>query len=135
MIRGDFWINLFNILTYAGTVKSETIVHRSNPDLEIEGWDICQAFLYSDLKPNEEIYMRSPHGVPESPMPKIVKLNKCIYGLPQASAFFQEHLSGHLINTLGFIQLKSDTCVIIKTLSNTNEFIIISTHVEDIPLP
>ena len=135
VIRGDFWKNVFNILTYAGTVRSETVrvllFIAAILDLEIEGWDICQAFLYSDLKPNEEIYMKSPPGVPESLMPKIVKLDKCIYGLPQASAYFQEHLTSNLLK-IGFKKLISDQCVFIKNILNTQEFIIISTHVDDL---
>ena len=97
-------------------------------DLEIEGWDIATAFLHPYLKSDEIIYMRSPHGVPETIMPKIVKLSKCMYGLPQASAYFKKHLDDNLIK-LGFTQLQSDSCVFIKRVDD--DFIIISTHVDD----
>ncbi len=58
--------------------------------MEIESIAVKSAFLYSNLKEGEIIYMRLPAGLTDD-MPEIVQLNKCIYGMPEASAYFHEH--------------------------------------------
>ena len=70
--------------------------------------DIKTAFLYSDLKSIEDIYIRRPSDVDDNIMPYIVKLKKCLYGLPQASKYFDEHLSSRLL-AIGFTRCVSDS--------------------------
>ena len=53
--------------------------------MDLVSHDIKTAFLCSDLKPTEDIYIRRPPGVDNNIMPFIVKLKKCLYGLPKAS--------------------------------------------------
>ena len=54
--------------------------------------------------------MRRPTGLTDIDMPPVVRLNKCIYGIPMASAQFREH-SDSTLRSLGFLPLASYTCV------------------------
>ena len=61
-------------------------------------------------------------------MPAIVELKKYLYGLPQASKHFDEHLSSRLIS-MGFTRCVSDAEVFI--LSKGDEKVILSKHIDD----
>ena len=80
---------------YASTVKSESVrmmlAIAAIEDWEMESVDVKTAFLNAPLKPGEIIYMRRPAGLTDEHMPAIVRLKKCINGMPQASAYFHEH--------------------------------------------
>ena len=82
-------LTLICIPTYAGTVSSESlrllIALFAEHDLEMESIDVKTAFLYLELDESEVIYMRRPKGLTDDDMPLIVRLRKCIYGLPQAA--------------------------------------------------
>jgi len=66
-IRGDKWYDVYNMYTYASTVNSETVrmclAIAAIEDIEMEAIDVKGAFLYSPLKPGEDIYMRRPPGL------------------------------------------------------------------------
>ena len=70
-------------------------------------FDIEQAFVQSDLE--EDVYMRLPPGCGRL-SGKIIRLNKNLYGLKQASTHWHAHLLNRLL-TLGFVQCKADMCV------------------------
>ena len=76
-------------------------------DLELHHLDIAQAFVQAPL--DGEIYMKLPSGC-GAWTGKIVRLNKSLYGLKQASLAFNKLLSEKLIK-LGFEQSPSDPCV------------------------
>ena len=61
-------------------------------------------------------------------MPAIVQLKKCLYGLPQASKYFDDHLSSRVI-TMGFTRLISDADVFL--LECDGEKVILSKHEND----
>ena len=67
VIRGDKWFDVYNMDTYASTVKFETVkvcmAIAATEDMEMELIDIRSAFLYSPLKDDEVIYMRRPPGL------------------------------------------------------------------------
>ena len=109
--RGDMLKNLHDPDTYAGTVHSDTLrlffSVAATLDLDLVSHDIKTAFLYPSLKANEDIYLRRPAGATDDIMPPIIKLLKCFYGLPQASKYFDEHLSARLLK-LGFSRCSSD---------------------------
>ena len=73
--------------------------------------------------------MRRPKGITDAQMPAIMRLRKCIYGLPQASRYFNDHLSATLLSD-GFKRLISDPQIYIKQF--TDKKIICSTHVDDL---
>jgi hypothetical protein len=117
---------------YAGTVKSESLRMllsiACELDWELVSWDVGTAFLHPKLKPGEIIYMRRPKGLTDEDMPEVVQLDKCIYGLRQASAYFREH-SDKALKSIGFTPLISDPQVYKMTVDG--ELIIVSTHVDD----
>jgi hypothetical protein len=78
-----------------------------------KGWkpqqcDIKTAFLYGDLI--EEIYMELPPGHRQAN--KVARLQKCIYGLKQASREWYSKLSSFLKDK-GFTSAHFDPCVFI----------------------
>jgi hypothetical protein len=133
VIRGDKWVDENGVNTYAGTVQSESIrifmAIVAELDLDLEGIDVKTAFLYSPLSPGELIYMRRPPGLTDEDMPEVVQLNKCIYGLPEASARFREH-SNSTLQRIGFRQIASDNCV--YRFDKGDSFVIATVFVDDI---
>ena len=79
--RGDMLKNKLDPDTYAGTVRADTLRPllslAAEHDLDLVSHDIKTAFLYSDLKANEDIYLHRPIGVTDEIMPAIVQLKKC----------------------------------------------------------
>ena len=132
VIRGDRWYDIYNMDTYASTVKSETVkicmAIAATEDMEMELIDVRSAFLYSPLKDDEIIYMRRPPGLNDSHMPKLVRLKKCIYGMKQASAYFHAH-SDAVLKSFGCVPTAEDDCC--YTLNHMGSKAIINKHVDD----
>jgi hypothetical protein len=130
---GDRWIDYYNNKTYAGTVMSESInlifSIIAERDLEFIVADCRTAFLHSPVPSDQDIYMKRPPGLNDSHMPSIVKLNKCLYGLPMAPAQFRAH-NHNVLTSLGFRALVSDPRVYRQTYDNGEEAIIM-VHVDD----
>ena len=135
VIRGDKWYDVYEIDTYASTVKSETVkiclAIAAREDMDMESVDVKAAFLNSPLKEGEVIYMRRPPGLDDSHMPKVVKLKKCIYGMKQASAYFHAH-SDAVLRSFGCVPTEEDDCC--YTLEYMGEKAIIMKHVDDFGL-
>ena len=77
---------------------------------------------------NEDIYLRRPNDVNYDIMPAIIQLKKCLYGLSQASKYFDDHLSSRIL-AMGFIRCVSDSAVF--TLSCGGEQVTLSKHIDD----
>ena len=135
VIRGDRWYDVYDMDTYASTVKSETVkiclAIAATEDMEMESVDVRAAFLYSTLKDGEVIYMRRPPGLTDAHMPKLVKLKKCIYGMKQASAYFHAH-SDAVLKSFGCVPTEEDDCC--YTLNYQGEKAILMKHVDDFGL-
>ena len=133
--RGDRWQEALGVETYAGTVKSESIKLllgiAAEENMEICCVDVATAFLHSPLPPDQVIYMRRPIGLTDVDMPEIVELDKCLYGLPQASNRFREH-SDNVLRQLGFTPTISDPCVYVMYKDGGRVYALI--HVDDIGL-
>ena len=83
--------------------------------------DAKAAFLQAPL--TEDIYMRAPLGyitVNDKGNDVILKLNKAVYGLKQASACFWTAVSKHLVE-IGYHSLTGDTCLFQRTLVVVSE--------------
>ena len=98
---------------------------------EIYCVDVETAFLHSPLSPDQTIYMRRPVGLTDLHMPEIVELDKCLYGLPQASNRFREH-SDTVLRGIGFNPTISDPCVYVLHQDGGKVYALI--HVDDIGL-
>ena len=96
--------------------------------MDLISHDVKTAFLYSSLKPDEEIYLKRPKGVTDDMMSPIVELKKYLYGLLQASKYFDEHLSATLLS-IGFIRFISDAEVFI--LREGDHVVFLSKHVDE----
>jgi hypothetical protein len=133
--RGDRWQEALGVETYAGTVKSESIKLllgiAAEENFEICCVDVETAFLHSPLPSDQTIYMRRPVGLTDLDMPEIVELDKCLYGLPQASNRFREHSDG-VLRQLGFKPTISDPCVYVMYKDGGVVYALI--HVDDIGL-
>ena len=131
--RGDMLRTSPDTDLYAGTVRSDSMRLLYSiiayEDLDLMSIDVKTAFLYPPLPESEVIFMRRPKGIRDDQMPAIMRLRKCIYGLPQASRYFNDHLSATLLSD-GFKRLISDPQIYIKHIDDTK--IICSTHVDDL---
>lgn len=133
VFRGDRWVDFFNNKTYSGTVRSETVrllfSILAETNYEFQSADVRTAFLYGEVPANQDIYMSRPAGLTDADMPPVVRLRKCLYGLPMASAMFKEHCNKVLID-MGFKATISDPGLYIKQL-DSGQYIYIFVHVDD----
>ena len=93
-------------------------------NLQIFARDVDSAYLHGKLDHN--IYIKFPDGY-EKPG-KVGRLNKALYGLPEAAQVWREDLEEKL-RTMGLTPLSSDTGVFMK--KTERGLIAIDTHVND----
>ena len=96
-------------------------------DLDVFHFDVEQAFVQS--KVDEDVFLRLPRGYGRL-SGKVVRLNKSLYGLKQASRSWHTHLTTCL-KTLGFQQCLADACVF-RLVEEGRVAIIVVVHVDDI---
>src|SRR5882672_1716903 len=90
-------------------------------NLRIFAWDVDSAHLHGKI--DHDIFVEFPDGY-EKPG-KVGKLNKALYGLPEAAQVWCEDLEAKL-KSLGFTPLGSDTGVFLNKLPTG--FTTIDTH-------
>src|SRR5882724_11402723 len=93
-------------------------------NLRIFAWDVDSAYLYGKI--DHDIFVKLPEGY-EKPG-KVGKLNKVLYGLPEAARVWREDLEAKL-KSLGFSPLGSNTGVFLS--KSQTGFTAIDTHVDD----
>ena len=96
-------------------------------DLDVCHFDVEQAFVQSKL--DDDVFLRLPRGCGRL-SGKVVRLNKSLYGLKQASRSWHAHLTTCL-KTLGFQQCLADACVF-RLVEEGRVAIIAVVHVDDI---
>ena len=96
-------------------------------DLDLCHFDVDQAFVQSDL--DEDVFLRLPKGCGEL-SGQVVRLNKSLYGLKQASRTWHTHLT-MCLKTLGFEQCMTDVCVF-RLIEDGRVAITVVVHVDDI---
>ena len=94
-------------------------------DLDVCHFDVEQALVQSKL--DEDNFLRLPKGCGSL---KIVRLNKSLYGLKQASRLWYAHLTSFL-KTLCFQQCLANACVF-RLVEEGRVAIIAVVHVNDI---
>ena len=133
VFRGDRWYDLYANKTYAGTVMSETVrlllSVAATEDMEIQSLYVKTAFLYGDVPEGQYIYMRRPAGLTDADMPAVIRLRKCLYGLPHAPATFRKH-SDAVLRSLDFTPTVSDPRLYVK-LNGDGTKVYIAVHVDD----
>lgn len=94
-------------------------------NLEIQQFDVKTAFLNGFLE--EDIFIEFPKGVSVK-NDFVLKLNKSLYGLKQASRCWNKRFTDFL-KKYGFIQSQADNCVYVGTFDKIKVFLII--YVDD----
>lgn len=103
-------LSSFRFLLSTAVLKKFSIYHL----------DVQTAFLNGDLA--EEIYMEIPEGfdaIKEDRRSHVLKLNKSIYGLKQASRVWNEKFTTTIVS-MNFVQSQADPCIFIKYDCNNN---------------
>ena len=133
VFRGDRWYDLYCNKTYAGCVMSETVrlmlSVAATEDMEVASLDVKTAFLYGLIPITQFIYMRRPAGLTDADMPAIIRLQKCIYGLPHAPATFRQH-SDATLRSFGFTPTVSDPRLYVRLLADGTK-VYVAVHVDD----
>ena len=133
VFRGDRWYDLYCNKTYAGCVMSETVRLMLSvaavEDMEIGCLDVKTAFLYGVIPITQHIYMRRPAGLTDTDMPAVIRLQKCIYGLPHAPATFRNH-SDTTLRSLGLTPTVSDPRLYVRLLDDGRK-VYVAVHVDD----
>lgn len=94
-------------------------------NLEMTQFDVKTAFLNGYL--DEDIYIEIPEGVNINSK-YVLKLNKSLYGLKQASRCWNKRFT-EFLKKYGFIQCQADNCIYIGFFKNVKVFLII--YVDD----
>ena len=98
--------------------------------LEVRQLDVKTAFLYADIE--EEVYVKTAPGFEttnKDGVQLVMKLEKSLYGLAQSPQNWWKTIDPKLIE-IGFIPLKSDSCVYIYNHNNT--VVVITLYVDDL---
>ena len=99
-------------------------------DYDIVLYDIASFFFYGDL--TDEMYMEQPHGWEPDDKPReefVCKLNRTIYGCPQASHCAQLKLKKTLTANNEFKPTTADDCVYVNR--DPSCYSALGTHVDD----
>ena len=99
-------------------------------NLEVRQIDVKTAFLYADIE--EEVYVKTAPGVEttnKDGVQLVMKLKKSLYGLAQSSQNWWKTIDPKLVE-IGFVPLKSDSCIYIYNHNNT--VVIITLYVDDL---
>ena len=102
-----------------------------DPEEQISSADIGNAFLEADLtdpvyiEQHPEVHVKGKHYADYA-----LKLEKCLYGIPQAGRGYQRAYN-LLMNKLGFKRLNSDDCLFVKT-DPVHGRIIVGNYVDDL---
>ena len=120
--RGDLaeaGVHYFDESLYAPVVQWTTVrillILECILGLKSKQGDIKAAFLHSKLDPDEEIYLEMPQGFKQygkNGRPKVLRLNRRIYGLKDAPKAFFEYLKGKM-EECGMRQSEFDPCLFI----------------------
>jgi hypothetical protein len=102
--------------------------------LKISHADIPQAFTQTKL--DEDIWLRLPPGnflVDEhGKVHTIVKLLRALYGLRQSPQKFNKELVKFLVEESGFKQTSADSCLFYHYNSESDDFILVASEVDDL---
>jgi len=118
---------------FAPTVTSEIfrilLAIVAELDFDYDSLDVKTAFLYPSLHPDDKVWMKRPYVLTGAHMPPIIKLNKALHGLPEASQYIEEFLSKELLK-LGFVRTVFDQQL--SVLRRDGVICYLSSHVDDL---
>jgi hypothetical protein len=108
-------------------LTSLAIFHKST----LKNCDVKQAFVQSQLPPDEEYFVRPPIGCPKSPPGPYWKLIRSLYGLKRAPNLWFEKLSSHL-KSMGLRSSANSPCLFFGTIFEGKAPIYVGIYVDDI---
>lgn len=96
--------------------------------------DFKNAYLNADMK--QILYGRLPKRFRryDENGEMLCLIKKSIYGAKESGHNWHEHLANFLTKTLNFTQLKSDPCAFIREEPGTDQYTIVLTNVDDLPI-
>ena len=103
-------------------------------DLEIALLDVRTFFLYGKLTPGYAVYMEQPPEWVDDQWPAdewVCKLERSMYGLPQAPHRAQVELRETLLSDPHFTQSTADDCVFVGGNPELSDYVATGTHVDD----
>ncbi|KAJ9538963.1 hypothetical protein OSB04_031696 [Centaurea solstitialis] len=104
------------------------LAYASFKNFKVYQMDVKSAFLYGKIK--EEVYVCQPPGFEDPRYPdKVYKLNKALYGLPQAPRAWYDTFSSYLLEN-DFIRGVIDKTLFIKR--EKKEILLVQIYVDDI---
>jgi hypothetical protein len=98
--------------------------------LKLHHQDVKTAFLEAKLPPEERIYIEPPPGI-DCHTDYCFELLKCLYGLKQSAAKWNQHIDA-LLKAWGFESLSADACVYTHKNKVGKIDCIITCHVDDL---
>ena len=100
-------------------------------DLELVGADVAGAYLYANVEPGIEIYVRQPKGfeIPNS-KGKVLRLRRSLYGLKQAGHLWNKEIDSYLIG-MGFRHCDNVDHAV-YTMGEGNHFVAVTLYVDNI---
>ena len=97
--------------------------------MEVRSLDLSTAIIYGDVPEDKYIYTHSLAGLTDADIPAILRLRKCLCGLPHAPNTFRK-LSNLALRRLGFTPTVSDPRLYVRlNADGTEEHIAV--HVDD----
>lgn len=116
---------------FAGTPRFEAIrtvlALAACEDLTLRFIDVSNAFLNGEI--DAEVYMRQPEGFERGGRNVVLRLNKAVYGLKQASRQWKVKLVEILVGQMGFKEIYSDASLYVY--SRDGQRIILPVYVDD----
>ena len=76
-------------------------------DIDVASLDVKTAFLYGDAPGDHFFNMRRPSGLTDANMPAVIRLRKCLYGLPDAPATLRTY-NDTTLRSYGSVPTMSD---------------------------
>ncbi|KAJ6437605.1 reverse transcriptase family protein [Purpureocillium lavendulum] len=135
-VRGDLQDDDGGLETYAATLAAKTfriiMATAARFDLDIRQFDVGNAFLYSDLRKDQPVYVQLPQGYvdlgflkPGETSTMIAELEKALYGLRESPLLWYNELS-QALEEAGIDRTHEEPCVF------TNGKILVLVYVDDI---
>jgi hypothetical protein len=127
-----FGLDYFDTYSPVARLSSLRLLYALSVELNLQlaAMDVDAAFLNADL--TEDIYIRAPPGQPELPKGYVYKLLKSLYGLKQSPKSWNDTLNQFLTTECKLRRLQSESCLYVRTDSNTAKCILVAVYVDDI---
>ena len=120
--EGIDYLATFSPVANAASIKLLfSLAAQGRTRMRLRQTDVSTAFLYGKLPKSERVYMTCPDGIDHKPG-QVMQLQRCVYGLKQASRRWFEKLRS-VLTRAGYKTTSSDPCLY-RRVKNGEETII-----------